>query len=68
MRVLHALATPDGRYRVEVIQRGPEVHYRLLRDGSVWHKRAAIASIEYFLGEEGISMADLAEVDPARMV
>lgn len=61
------MATPDGRWRVEVVRpRGQrDTHYRILRDGEVFRPWAALGTVEYYLGQAGVDMADLVEVDPA---
>jgi bifunctional non-homologous end joining protein LigD len=61
VKILGAMQTPDGRYRVEIVQRGKELSYRLLRDGQVWHNWAAIGSIQFFLEQDGVSVGDLVE-------
>lgn len=66
VKILGAMVTPDGRYRVETVQRGKDVSYRLLRDGEVWHQWAAIGSVQFFLEQEGVDMADLVEVPVGR--
>jgi hypothetical protein len=62
VKILMALETPDKVWRVEVVQRGVEVRYQMLRDGEIFQERATIGTIEHLLGREGISMADLVEV------
>jgi len=63
-----ALETSDGRWRVEVAQRGARVGYRILKDGKQWHAWTGIAAVEHLLAKEGVSMADLVEaaVAPVR--
>lgn len=62
MKIYAALATADGRYRVEVVQQGSRTHYRLIRDEQIWHDRIAIGSLPRLLGDEGVDMAELHEV------
>ena len=57
-----ALASPDDRLRVEVVQKGARVGYRLWRDGEIWTEFTGIAAIEHLLATRGVSMADLIEV------
>lgn len=57
-----ALETPDGRWRVEVVQRGAQVKYRVLHDGEEQIGWGSIAAIEHLLAKRGVSMADLSEV------
>jgi hypothetical protein len=57
------LESPDRRFRVEVVQRGGQVSYRLLRDGEVWQEKTGIGAIEHLLQREGVSMADLVAVE-----
>lgn len=56
------LETRDRRFRVEVVQTGPNVAYRLLRDGHLWQEKTGIGAIEHLLEREGVSMADLLDV------
>lgn len=58
-----ALASPDGRLRVEIVQQGARVGYRLWRDGQIWTEWTGIGAIEALLEREGVSMAELIEVD-----
>lgn len=59
------LRTPDGRWRVEVAQKGSRHGYRLLdtvNDNELdW---LGIATVERILKDNGVDMADLVEVDP----
>lgn len=61
MKILHALETPDGQWRVEVIQRGKDVAYRLTHGESIVDG-LAIATLERLLGEVGVDMAELVDV------
>lgn len=56
-----ALKSPDGRLRVEVVQKGAQVGYRLWRDGAIWTQWTGIGAVEHLLQQEGVSMADLIE-------
>jgi hypothetical protein len=58
------MQTPDGQWRVEVVQRGSQVRYRLIHGDDI-REPIAIGTIAYELAEAGLSMADLTEVDPA---
>ena len=64
MKILGALETPDGAWRVEVVQRGKTVTYRLVHGENVIDG-LAIATLERLLNEAGVSMADLAEATVA---
>ena len=57
-----ALETADGRWRVEVVQHGREVRYRLLEHGEVVPQPFTIGQIQQRLQDEGVSMADLVDV------
>ncbi len=56
-----AMQTPDGAWRVEVVQRGHTPWYRILHGDSEidW---LSIAAVERILSEAGIDVADLIEV------
>lgn len=65
MKIRGALATPDGRVRVEVVQEGSRYGYRILADGEILHGRdfpIGIGEVQHYLQREGIDMADLVEV------
>lgn len=62
--VVGAMRTRDGRCRVEVVRRGREHWYRLVRDGTVLDG-LAIATVERLLAEAGADLADLVDVPPA---
>jgi hypothetical protein len=59
--VRHAMQTADGQWRVEVIQRGSQVRYRLIHGDDI-REPIAIGTIAYELAEAGLSMADLIDV------
>jgi bifunctional non-homologous end joining protein LigD len=59
-RVQGAFETPDGRWRVEAVQRGREHFYRLLHGDNVIDG-LAIATVQRLLAEAGIDIADLVE-------
>ena len=61
MKILGALETPDGQWRVEVVQRRRDVAYRLVHGENVVDG-LAIATLERLLNEAGVSMADLVDV------
>ena len=56
-----AMQTPDGAWRVEVVQRGRTRWYRIVHGDSEidW---LSIAAVERILSEAGIDVADLIEV------
>jgi hypothetical protein len=57
----YAMQTPDGAWRVEVVKRGRDRWYRIVRGDSQldW---LTIAGVHRILGEAGIDIADLIEV------
>ncbi|GAA2875353.1 hypothetical protein GCM10010443_42110 [Actinoplanes cyaneus] len=55
-----AFETPDGRWRVEAVQRGRDHFYRLLHGDNVVDG-LAIATVQRLLTEAGIDIADLVE-------
>ena len=56
------MQTGDGRWRVEVIQRGTHHGYRLLcAQRDVELDLLAVGTVEHTLAKEGHSMADLVE-------
>jgi hypothetical protein len=58
------LQSPDGAWRVEVAQRGSRHGYRLLNEArDIEMDWLGITTLERILAENGISMADLVEVD-----
>lgn len=68
MKIRGALATPDGRVRVEIVQDGRRHGYRILRDGQVVHGRdfpIGIGEVEHYLRREGVEMADLVDAAEA---
>jgi bifunctional non-homologous end joining protein LigD len=66
VKVHHALQTPDGRWRVEVVQQGSRHGYRILHDGEVLHDWTVVGALPFLLGREGVDMADLVEA-PTRV-
>jgi len=61
-----ALQTPDGRWRVEAIRRGPDRSYRLIH-GENLIDGLAIATVERLLAEAGVDIGNLVEASaPAR--
>jgi bifunctional non-homologous end joining protein LigD len=56
-----ALATPDGRWRVEVIQRDGLRSYRLLHPDNVVDG-LDLTAVEDFLSRAGINLVDLVEI------
>jgi hypothetical protein len=51
--VTGAYATPDGRWRVEVVRRGRTEWFRILTgDGNVLESLASIATVERILGAD----------------
>ena len=65
VKILGALQSPDGRYRVEVVQHRADLHYRLLRDGEVWQPLAALGAVEVLLSREGVDLGDFVEAPAA---
>lgn len=61
MKIRGVLQTPDGRWRVEIVQQGAQVFYRLINGEDVVDK-LAIASLQLKLAEAGVDMADMVEV------
>ena len=55
------MQTRDGRWRVEVVQKGAMVQYRLLRDGVIFRDWAALGTVEHYLRQDGVDMAELVE-------
>jgi bifunctional non-homologous end joining protein LigD len=55
-----ALQTRDGQWRVEIVRRGRDQFYRLVRGDNVVDG-LFIASVERLLAEAGVDMADLIE-------
>ncbi|MGK5682395.1 hypothetical protein [Actinoplanes sp. URMC 104] len=64
MKILGAMQNPDGSWRVEVVQRGAKVGYRLLRDGELEHEYMAIGTVEHILRHAGVDMAELELTEP----
>ncbi|GAA0494087.1 hypothetical protein Ade02nite_20720 [Paractinoplanes deccanensis] len=62
MRIIGAMETPDGRWRVEVVARGGGRREYQIRHDGVLIEYLAIASVQRILGEAGVDMADLVEV------
>ena len=65
----HAMQTPDGAWRVEIVKRGRTRWYRV-RHGDNLLDWLTIAAVERILAEADIDMADLRDVadEPARPV
>lgn len=65
-QVQGAFQTPDGRWRVEAVQRGGDHFYRLLRGDNVIDG-LGIAAVRDLLDQAGIDFADLVEAgtDPS---
>jgi hypothetical protein len=59
-KVVYAMQTADGAWRVEIVKRGRAEWYRLVHDGNVldW---LSIGAVQRLLGEAGVNMADLSE-------
>lgn len=62
MRVRGALETPDGAWRVEVLQQGREHYYRLIH-GDDAQDRIVIGTLQRLLAEAGVDWPDLVETD-----
>lgn len=60
-KILGAMQTPDGAWRVEIIYGRGGRRYRLVHGDNVvdW---LAIGSVEYLLEQAGVDMAQLVEV------
>jgi bifunctional non-homologous end joining protein LigD len=56
-----ALATPDGRWRVEVILRDGQRSYRLLHADNVIDS-LELAAVQQLLGRAGVDLGDLVEI------
>lgn len=63
VKIRGALETPDGKWRVEVVQHRGQVFYRLLHGENVVDG-LAIATVQRLLEEAGVDMAELIEVAP----
>jgi bifunctional non-homologous end joining protein LigD len=63
-RILGAMTTPDGRWRVEIVARGTSRWYRVSHADNVldW---LPLASVERILAEAGVDMRTLRETRPA---
>jgi hypothetical protein len=55
------MATPDRKWRVEVIQRDGQRSYRLLHAGNVIDG-LDLAALEQLLGRAGVDLGDLVEI------
>jgi hypothetical protein len=62
VKILGAMATPDGRWRFEVVRQGREQRYRMFRDGQLLPYRGAVGMFERLLADDGYGMADLIDV------
>lgn len=62
-QVRGAFQTPDGRWRVEAVQRGGDHFYRLLRGDNVIDG-LGIAAVRQLLDQAGVDFADLVEAHP----
>lgn len=60
-KVIAAMATPDGRWRVEVVRRNGADWYRV-RHGESVADGLAIASVRRILEDAGVDLGDLLEV------
>jgi bifunctional non-homologous end joining protein LigD len=67
VKVHGALQSPDGQWRVEVVQlrrprypRGMAAEYRLIHGDEV-REGLAIGTVQYLLEEAGVDMGDLVE-------
>lgn len=61
VKVIGAMETPDGAWRVEIVKRGGGPSYQIRHDG-VLIEYLPIAAVIRILGEAGVDMADLVEV------
>ena len=59
-KVQHAMQTPDGAWRVEIVKRGQSQWYRIIHEDNVldW---LSIAAVQWILGEACVDMANLVE-------
>lgn len=66
VKIRGALQTPDGQWRVEVVQRRGQVFYRLIHGDNVVDG-LAIATLQRLLAEAGVDMGELVEapIEPA---
>ena len=52
-KILGAMQTPDGYWRVEVYQERPGTQwFRVLHANTVVHDQAAIATVQHILGDQ----------------
>jgi bifunctional non-homologous end joining protein LigD len=58
VKILDAMQTPDDLWRVEVVQRGRTVFYRLVHGDDVIDG-LAIATLQRLLAEAGVDIGDL---------
>jgi hypothetical protein len=64
VRIVGAFETADGGWRVEIVKHRAEQWYRLVGGDQV-HDNLHLATVEWLLGEAGVSMADLSPVEVA---
>jgi bifunctional non-homologous end joining protein LigD len=65
VRILGAMQTPDGAWRVEAVRRGREsLWYRIIH-GDNQIDMLTISMVQQILADAGVDMAQLDEVDPA---
>ncbi|MDY7089810.1 MAG: non-homologous end-joining DNA ligase [Actinomycetota bacterium] len=60
-RVIGAMQTPDGRWRVEAVRRGRQDFFRLIHGDNIVDG-LVIATVERLLEEAGVHLADLVDV------
>lgn len=60
MKIRGALETPDRRWRVEIVQQGTRVFYRLIHGDDI-RQPLGIGAVQHLLGDAGVDMADLVE-------
>ncbi len=69
MKIRGALQTPDGSWRVEIIQESGRAGYRILHNGVALQgipKLIGIGEVQFYLRSAGVDMADLVEAPVER--
>lgn len=56
-KILGAMATPDGYWRVEVYRDRGSQWYRVIHANTVVHDKAAIATVQRILGDQFAKLA-----------
>ena len=63
MKIIGAMQTPDGYWRVEVYKAGRDQWYRIIHGATVVHEKAPIATVQRILGDQ-FAMLEPAEIEP----